>query len=150
MTATNLPTPTIATKHWRGTYVARLSEGVRGPTRDFQDVDKVEKLATGKRRLYKLQEPGFYEVREGYATYRGQPNPKTLYRVTSSTVEKLPDTFDILTALQGPNPGEPGEYFGEQCQCGADVETYDRNGWPQCGDHAAPTPSTPPTLEVPV
>lgn len=141
MTTVNLTVPTIITKHWRGTYVARLTEGVRGPSRDFlslRDVGKVEKLKTGgSRRVYRILEPGWYEVREGYATYRGQPTPKTVYRVTSTTVERMPDTFDLLTALQGPNPGEPGEYFGDKCECGEPVETFDRDGWPHCADHPA-------------
>ena len=128
--------PTISTKHWRGTYVARLLEGKRGVEREWVNDPKIEKLTTGgSRRLYTVTEPGWYEVREGYRTYQGRPNPPTVYRVTRTSVEPVTEPFDVLTALQGPNPGEPGELWSDRCECGEPVHRYDRDGWPTCQKH---------------
>ena len=128
----------IITKNWRGTYVAKLTTNDRG-TLDREWAEITQRATKGSPcRVYGDLPAGWYEVREGYRTYQGKQTPKDYYRVTELTVEKV--TFEhMASGIDGPTPGEYGEYGTDYCACGADVSTFDADGFPRCDNHTVPT-----------
>jgi len=138
----------INTKNWRGTYVARLTTNDRG-TLDREWAEVTQRASKGSPvRVYGDLEAGWYEVREGYRTYHGELTPKVYYRVTELTVEKV--TFEhMASGIDGPTPGELGEYGTDYCACGEDVSTFDADGFPRCDNHTVPTGADVAGLAVP-
>lgn len=130
----NIQPATIATRNWRGTYVARVSATGGRIEREWVEYTR-EKLQTGYRRLYRLgDEPGYFEVREGHRYYKGEPNPPRYYRYDGRRVALVEGSWSI-EALEGPPPGSDGEWFGERCECGAEVLAYTPAGFPFCAEH---------------
>lgn len=142
-TDTSYPPKAITLAPWRGTYLAPcqwnpLSQTVTN-TGEFVQL-KYEKLPNSSRESGRARKvgiihtPGWYESREGYRTHNGQTTPKRYWRVTRTTVEEV--TLEhVQQAIDGPAPGEPGEWFGDTCECGEPLQGYDEDGWPYCQDH---------------
>ena len=130
-------TATITRNHWRGTYLAQLSLNDRGTLdRDWQEVSKVVKGTAGTVavRYYSDLHTGWYESREGYRMYQGQPTPKVYHRVDALTVTVI-DFETLVAALSGPLPGSDGEWGTDRCKCGREVDTFDCDGFPRCQAH---------------
>lgn len=138
-----IPAKYIWLKGWKGSYAAIL---VHNPlTNDIglgadpkwcerKYFKKGATKADVARYRFTVYEPGWYESREGWRTYKGQETPKRYWRVTRTTITEV--TRDhVAQAIDGPKPGEPGEWYGETCECGTEVEGYDQDGWPYCNDH---------------
>ena len=127
---------TITLKHWRGTYLARLTINDRETfDRDWSDVSEILKLkGAASQRRYSGLEPGWYESREGYRMHKGAVTPKQYWRVTETQAEPI-DFEALCGAITGPLPGEDGEYGSDKCECGLEVVAYDVDGYPRCKAH---------------
>ena len=140
--------PTINTKNWRGTYVARCTINDRGTLdREWATVTDKPKKGSPMRGHGDL-EAGWYETREGYRTHKGELTPKKYYRVDGLTARVI-DFETFARAINGPLPGEDGEHGTDRCECGADVATFDPDGFPKCVDHSASVEAVA-GLEVPL
>ncbi len=129
--------PTITIKNWRGSYMARLDLNDRGTfDREWGEVSKIVKGKPGTPsvRYYNDLEPGWYETREGYRTYKGQDTPKQYHRVDELTATEITLT-DVVAAITGPLPGQPGEWATDMCECGEPVASYTIEGYPKCETH---------------
>ncbi len=129
-------TATITRNNWGGTYIARLELNDRGTfDREWGTVSKIVKgKSGGSVRYYSDLQPGWYESREGYRIYKGQPTAKTYHRVDALTVTVI-DFETLVAALSGPLPGEHGEWGTDTCHCGAEVSEFDSDGYPKCAEH---------------
>ena len=145
-TTTTRPTITtsLAIKRRKGSYCARIT----GPdpkyhlARDFEDAKATKGLLT-----YALT-PGFYEVCEGWVKAGEEwTKPRKYYRVNGTAEVIAADlTAYIAEAAAGPLPGEPGEWNGSECACGAPVTGFDTVGFPKCDEHTATTEAYGPAL----
>jgi hypothetical protein len=51
------------------------------------------------------------------------------------TLDHLPDRAWLKVAITGPDPGQPGAWYGHQCECGGEVAGFDNAGFPWCVTH---------------
>ena len=124
----------IIAKRRKGSYCARI-EG-RDPqyhlAREFQDAKATKGLLT-----FSDLAPGWYEVCEGYVKVGEKwTKPRAYYRVNGD-VTKIADSLIgfIGDAAEGPTPGNPGEWYGDLCECGGPVEGFSSVGFPKCAEH---------------
>jgi len=141
-----MSTATVENKARKGHYVAAIdgTSGRYGLERTFEKGVHVKARGTFK---YQLA-AGWYERQTIDQSLRvvcehcgAKPDGKVreYFAVTpAGQVETLPASaagiIDRISA--GPLPGEPGTWNGAACHCGADVDTFDGDGFPYCDTHA--------------
>ncbi len=140
-------TATVTVRRWKGSYAARITaSGDTALHRDWCPRENVKGTAGAGSStiIFTLEGAGWYEYRQGGKWQEGRvvdghKVEKRYLRVTVADGMKRLDGVtleDMVAAVGGPPPGEPGEWRSERCECGQEVYGYTEVGFPHCQDHA--------------